>query len=90
MARHKTSIHQAFDAARKIAAACQAGAWVAVHTYDETYYGDGWSEPAKPAQGGTFSEWEFRHGADRAWKWAPGLGREVYMERQEDGTWERT
>lgn len=84
---NKTSMNAAFDAARELAKSCPAGAWVAVHSFSEAWYGDGWTPPVKPRQGGSFGEWEFRHGADKAWKWSPGLKRERYMARDEDGNW---
>lgn len=85
---NKTSMNSAFDAARELAKSCPAGAWVAVHTHDEAWYGDGWTSPPLPVQGGNYSEWEFRHGADKPWKWSPGLKRERYLARNGDGIWE--
>ena len=84
----KTTMNAAFDAAYALARTCEAGSWVAVLSHDVAYYGDGWTTPPVPAQGGSYSEWEFRHGADKAWKLAPGLKREVYISRDEYGIWE--
>jgi hypothetical protein len=87
---NKTTKDAAFQAAREIAHSCEAGAWVAVLSYKEALYGDGWSTPPLSiAHGGSYSNWEFRHGADKAWKWAPGLKREVYCAPDEYGIWEK-
>ena len=83
-----TNMNVAFDAACEIARSCEAGAWVAVHSTQQAWYGDGWTTPPVPAQGGSYSVWEFPSGETRAWKWAPGLKREIFISRDEYGIWE--
>ena len=85
----KATMNEAFDAAREIARSCPVGSWVAVHSFSEAWYGDGYTAPLGHTQLGRFSQWEFRHGADRPWRWAPGLKREVHLARDEDGAWAR-
>ena len=85
---NKATKDAAFEAAREIARSCEAGSWVAVISNKEAWYGDGWTSPPGDDHN-QYRAWEFRHGADKAWRWAPGLRREVYCSPDKYGIWEK-